>query len=120
MGQKTGRPSDWGKQKLEQLEALMRMKPTLEDTAHFFKCSTSTIEKVIKRNFKQTFSEFRAQNMVQTRFLVYRELINQAKAGNTAVLIFMAKKLIPEFEENAAPTGEGRLVSYTLNYNLDD
>lgn len=77
----------------EQLEALMRLKPTLEDTAAFFKCNARTIERFIRDNFDLTFVEFRQQNMVHTRLQLIREAIKQANSGNTAMLIFCLKNL---------------------------
>jgi AraC-like DNA-binding protein len=78
---------------LDQLESLMRLKPTLADTAAFFKCSERTIERYIKDNFNVTFVEFRNQNMVHTRLTLVREALKQAQNGNTALLIFCLKNL---------------------------
>lgn len=78
---------------LDELAALMRMKPTLEDTAAFFKVSTKKIERVIRENYNLTFVEFRHENMVHTRLDLIREAIRQAKSGNTAMLIFCLKNV---------------------------
>jgi hypothetical protein len=76
------------------LKALMRLKPTLEDTAAFFEVNPSTIEKFIKREFgKITFSEFRDQNMVHTRFNLIRTAIQKAEKGDNVMLIFCLKNL---------------------------
>jgi hypothetical protein len=77
----------------KQLRALMRLKPTLEDCAAFFECSTSKIEKHIKENWGLRFSEFREQNMVHTRFMLVRTALEKAKKGDTAILIFCLKNL---------------------------
>ncbi len=78
---------------LEKLKALMRLKPSLEDTAIFFECSPDTIERTIKREFKLTFAEFREQNMVQTRFALVRTALQKAQKGDNVMLIFCLKNL---------------------------
>ena len=78
---------------LPQLKAIMRLKPSLEDTAAFFECDPSTIEKMIKRDFGLRFSEFREQNMVQTRFSLIRTAIHKAEKGDNVMLIFCLKNL---------------------------
>lgn len=85
---KTGRPKVVDPIKLK---ALMRLKPTLQDTAHFFECDTSTVEKTVKREFGVSFSEFRDQNMVHTRFSLIRKAIQMAEAGDRVMLIFCLK-----------------------------
>lgn len=79
---------------LEQLKALMRLNPTLKDTAAFFECSEDTIERVIKSEFGGiSFAEFRDQNMVHTRFMLIRNALRLAEKGNTAMMIFCLKNL---------------------------
>lgn len=78
---------------LEQLKALMRLKPTQKDTAAFFECCEDTIDNVIKKHFKCTFSEFRDQNMVHTRFSLIRKAIQKAEGGDNCMLIFCLKNL---------------------------
>lgn len=75
------------------LKTLMRLNPTLEDTAAFFECNPRTIERYIEKHFELTFVEFRKQNMVHTRLSLIRKAIQQAESGNTAMLIFCLKNL---------------------------
>lgn len=76
-----------------QLKTLMRLKPTLKDTAAFFECSEDTIEKRIKEIAKVSFTEFRDQNMVHTRFSLVRKAITKAESGDNTMLIFCLKNL---------------------------
>lgn len=76
-----------------QLEALMRMKPTQADTAAFFKCHVDTIAKYIREHYDLTFSEFREQNMVHTRFDLVRTAMEKARRGDNVMLIFCLKNL---------------------------
>lgn len=78
---------------LPQLKALMRLKPSLEDTASFFEVSPDTVERTIKREFGVRFAEFREQNMVQTRFSLVRTAIQKAEKGDNVMLIFCLKNL---------------------------
>ena len=76
---------------LQKLKALMRMHPTLEDTAAFFEVSVDTIERVIKKNFKMRFAEFRKQNEVHTRFTAMRNLIKAMERGQSWAIIWYMK-----------------------------
>lgn len=80
-------------EKLEQLKQLMRLKPSLLDTAAFFECGQTTIEDTIKKEWGLTFREFREQNMVHTRLAIVRKAIEKAKSGDNVMLIFCLKNL---------------------------
>lgn len=89
---KTGKVFDT-LEKLEKLKQLMRLHPTLEDTAAFFECSQRTIEETIRVEFDLTFREFRRQNAVHTRLSITRKAIEKAKSGDNTMLIFCLKNL---------------------------
>jgi len=88
-----GRPVSISSLDLPKLEALMRLKPTLEDTAAFFQCSATTISDTIKKHFGITFREFRDQRMVHTRLALQRKAVQMGESGNVAMLIFTLKNL---------------------------
>jgi len=91
---KGGRPGVFNTpEKVEQLRQFMRLKPTLVDTANFFQCGTTTIEQAIKKHYQSSFREFRAQNMVQTRYALIRKAIQMGNSGNVPMLIFSLKNL---------------------------
>lgn len=79
---------------MDQLKQLMRLNPTLADTAAFFECSEKHIERVIKAKHKLTFVEFRKQNMVHTRLMLVRTMIKKAEQGDNTMLIWCSKNLI--------------------------
>lgn len=87
------RPTLMTPEKIRQLEAICRLKPTMADCAAFLDVDESTIEKWIKRTHNIRFSEFRDKHMVHTRFMIIREILEQCKKGNTAMLIFASKNL---------------------------
>lgn len=101
----------------EKISALMRLKPTLADTAAFFKCAERTIERFIRDNFNLTFVEFRDQNMVHTRLDLVREAIRQAKSGNTAMLIFCLKNVCQWADKVDVGTSDNMV--FNLKYNID-
>lgn len=91
----------------KQLEAFMRMKPSLADTAAFFKCGETSIADYIRTNYDKTFREFREQNMVHTRHELIRTAIDKARKGDNVMLIFCLKNLCgwsdkPEKEQDDA------------------
>jgi hypothetical protein len=76
-----------------QLKELMRLKPSLKDTAAFFEVDPSTVEHYIRKHWNVTFSEFREQNLVHTRFMLIRTAIKKAERGDNVMLIFCLKNL---------------------------
>jgi hypothetical protein len=88
-----GRPTVWTDEKKKQLKAIMRLRPSLEDTAAFLDIHPDTVAKHIKHEHGCSFPEFRDQNMVHTRFMLIRKALKEAENGNTAMLIFSLKNL---------------------------
>jgi hypothetical protein len=106
----------FNEEKTQQLKALMRLKPTLADTAAFFECNTSTIEKHIRKVYDRTYSEFRDQNMVHTRFSLIRTAIGKAESGDNVMLIFCLKNLCGWKDKWDNTPEDSKTI--TLNYNL--
>ena len=79
---------------LHQLKSLMRLQPTLEDTANFFSMSQRQIERIIRKEHNLSFVEFREQNMVHTRLALKRKMIDKALAGDNTCLIWTSKNLL--------------------------
>lgn len=104
---------------LVQLKALMRLKPSREDTAAFFECHPDTIDKLIRKEFDLTFSEFREQNMVHTRFSLIRKAIQKAEGGDNVMLIFCLKNLCGWTDKHES-TNKIEQSSILLKYKLDD
>lgn len=78
---------------MDQLAVFMRFKPTQKDCADYFKVSEDIIAYRIKNATGLTFSEFRDQNMVHTRFSLVQEAIRKAQKGDNTMLIFCLKNL---------------------------
>lgn len=77
----------------EQLEELMRLRPTLLDTAAVMKCSESTISRYIRETFDLTFEAFREQRMAFTRQRLVKKALEMAEKGDRTMLIFCLKNL---------------------------
>ena len=90
---KMGVPTKMTPEKIRQLKAICRMKPTLADCAAFLDVNASTIERYANREHGKTFAEFREENMVQTRFMLIRTAIKKAEHGDNTMLIFCLKNL---------------------------
>lgn len=76
-----------------QLKALMRLKPTIEDTAAMFECSSRTIDRYIRENFDCNFKEFRQRYMASSRHDLVRKALEMALSGNVPLLIFTLKNM---------------------------
>jgi len=75
-----------------QLKAICRLKPSKADVAAFFECSEDTIEKRCKTYGNCSFTVFRDQNMVHTRFDLIRKAMRMAET-NPTMMIFCLKNL---------------------------
>lgn len=102
-------------EKCEQLKRLCRMKPTLQDCAAFFDCHTTTIEKHVKEKYGISFTEFRDQNMVYTRYMIIRNILALCEERNLGALIYASKNLCgwadkvivtPKFEDDTRTVQE--------------
>ena len=77
-----------------QLKSLMRLTPSLKDTADFFDVSEDKIEMTIRAKWGLTFSEFRDKNAVQSRLGIKRKMIEKALAGDNTMLIWLSKNML--------------------------
>lgn len=87
------RPTKMTEEKIKQLKAICRLKPTLDDCGAFLDLDPTTIEKWIKRTLGLTFSAFREQHMVQSRFMIIRNILKQCEKGHPLLLIYASKNL---------------------------
>jgi len=102
---KMGRPKVFTSEMDKQLQALLRMRPSLEDTAAFFQCGTTTVEEHIKNEHGITFRELRDQCFVHTRYDLVRRAINKAQSGDNQMHIICLKNLC-NWREKVDHSGE--------------
>jgi len=100
-----------------QLRALCRMKPSKADVAAFFECSEDTIENRCKEYGDCSFSVFRAQSMVHTRFDMIRKAMKMAES-NPTMMIFCLKNMAGWADKQE--TKVSSTAPILLNYNLED
>lgn len=90
-------------EKVRQLKAICRTKPSLMDCAVLLDVDCKTIERYCKKQGK-SFVEFRDENMAWSRHMVIRNILKQCEQGNTAMLIFAAKNLCGWKDRNEVET----------------
>ncbi len=108
---------------LEELKDLMQFYPTLDEAACWFKCSTDTIERRVKTEWKMTFAEFRKSFSGKTRLMLKRKAISKAlEQDNDKMLIYCLRTMtdLDDREKNDNKHQEQLLrLAYTLD-NLDE
>jgi hypothetical protein len=87
------RPPKLDDKTIKQLEAIMRLKPSLEDCAAFLDLDVSTITRWIRKTHKMSYAQFRDKRMVHSRFMIYRNLLALCEKQNLTALIYMSKNL---------------------------
>jgi hypothetical protein len=99
----------------KQLIALMRLKPTIEDTAAFFDCNEDTIRRHIRKHHGKDFATFRDQKAVHTRHALVRACIEKALKGDNTMLIWCTKNLCG-WTDRQDTTADVTVKEFKLNY----
>lgn len=120
MAKQNGRPPKMTEEKIKQLVAILRIKPTLADCAAFLDVEASTIDKWIKRTHGITFSEFREQKMVHTRFNLIRRALKMADDGNVVMLIFCLKNLCGWVDKVEQSVSDKLQETLKLKYSVNN
>ena len=85
----TGRPRvemNW-----EEFEKLCEIQCTLEEIAHWFRCSVDTILRSTERQYNDSFANVREQKAVRGRAAIRRGLFQLGLKGNLGALIWLSK-----------------------------
>lgn len=86
-----GRPKkevDW-----RQLELVCKYKISLVDAANLFDMCDDTLNARIKEKYGETFSEYRAKKLAQTKVSLAEKAITMALNGDRTMLIFCLKNI---------------------------
>lgn len=96
---KTGRPPK-AQQKIDaaELKELLQFYPSKEETADWFKVSASSLERFIKKTFKETFDTLRNKSFVRTKIAIKRAQIKKALQGDNTMLIWCGKQYLGQKE----------------------
>lgn len=118
MKKKAGRPP--AQIDLVQYKALMRLNPTLKDTAAFFDVCEDTIIDWLERELgTRDFSGIRDKNMVHTRLMLIRTAVRKAENGDNTMLIFCLKNLCGWVDKVEHGFDKDK-KTILLKYNLED
>lgn len=92
---KKGRPIGSGAIQIdkEQLERLMSYRPTLYDTAGFFKCERSTVQRFINKHYNMDFMEFRKIYMSDAKLSLIQKAMEKAQGGDNEMLRYCINNL---------------------------
>jgi len=92
MKKKRGRPLiqlDW-----DVFERLCGIQCTLEEIADFFRCSSDTIERSVKRHYGQDFAEIFRQKRGNGKISLRRKIYELAVKGDRTLLIWASKQYL--------------------------
>jgi len=106
----------------EQLEALLRLNPTLKDTSAFFKVSEDTIERRCKDFGYADFADARVKNLVHTRLGLIRKAVTMADQGSIPMLIFSLKNMCgwTDKVETTHDMTDAVKQGLSLKYSIED
>jgi hypothetical protein len=107
-------PFDW-----EKLDAILRYKATIVDCSEMLDVSHDTVERNIKKKYDMTFTEYRDKKLTHTRLSLIQKALEQAKTGNTTMLIFCLKNLCG-WSDKMEHGFEKDKQTIVLKYNLDE
>ena len=88
---------------LDKLNKLLKLKPTLHDTAAFFDCDESTVVRRIKEVYGRTFKQQREIQASHTRHALVQKAVSEALDGNNTMLIFALKNLCDWKDKHELP-----------------
>jgi len=98
-GKRIGRPPikiDW-----KVFESLCGIFCTLTEIAHVLKCSEDTVERRVKRKYKENFAEVFKRLSSSGNSSLRREQMKQALRGNIAMLIWLGKQHLGQADKQA-------------------
>jgi len=96
----------------EQLNKILKLRPTINDCAAIFNCSVKAIERFIRREYDRTFTEQRDRQVSFTKNKLIQKALTLALEGDTKMLIFALKNLC-DWSEKHEVTGEINVNSIT-------
>jgi hypothetical protein len=84
----------------EQLDALCAIQCTAKEISEVLKISVDTIERRVKKKFKQTFAEYFEQKRQAGFASIRRKQYEMAMAGNVTLLIWIGKQYLGQSDKN--------------------
>lgn len=84
---------------LAQVEQLCQIGCTLREVAAWFRCSEDTIQRVLKKEREQTFTEFYEQWAALGAVSLRRAQYQKATAGDVKMLIWLGKQRLGQSDK---------------------
>ncbi len=111
---RAGRPKveiDW-----EVFENLCRIQCTLEEMVGILKCSSDTIERAVKKQYKKNFAEVFRNLKADGRASLRRVQWSSALMGNTAMQIWLGKQHLDQRDKFPDDTPDERELTLRIVY----
>ena len=106
-----GRPKDPNKQiDLGQLERLMRFRPTVTDTAGFFKVSKRWVQQTIEEKYNMTFTDFREYYMADLKLKLVQIAQQKALSGKDNEMLKYCLNNLCGWAYSPPPRDEGEEI----------
>jgi len=83
----------------EDLEKLCILQCSLESCAIFFDCTTSALQKRIKKEYGTSFSAYRKQKAERGKKMLRQKQFETAMRGNVPMLIFLGKNWLGQTDK---------------------
>ena len=102
---------DWSK-----LDGMLMFDAAKSVCSNELGCSDDTIERHIKKKYKQTFTEYKAEQLKKTVLRLKQKMIKMAMNGNVTCLIFVLKNLSDWNDKNQTDlTSAGQPIQITYS-----
>lgn len=101
---KTGRPRieiNW-----DEFDKLCALQCTKREVAEWFKCCEETIENVLRKEKKTTFSAYWEQKAQVGKISLRRKQFEVAKSGNVTMLIWLGKQWLDQRDKRDVSINE--------------
>lgn len=102
----------------DDFERLCGLFCTLDDVSGWFKCSPDTIERWVKRTYKETFADILKRYSSSAKVSLRRKQLELANRGSVPLLIWLGKQHLNQKDKHELSTDDVR--PFTLAYTISD
>lgn len=102
----------------DDFERLCGLFCTLDDVSGWFKCSPDTIERWVKRTYKETFADILKRYSSSAKVSLRRKQLELANRGSVPLLIWLGKQHLNQKDKHELSADDVR--PFTLAYTISD